>query len=583
MQRKYVWKTTQVRNLIDSIYRDYPSGSILIWESNVIPVIKEHAFEKTAQSALTRQLMLLDGQQRITSLTTVLTGKTIRIKDGKTVKEKFVDVYFNVDHPEDKEILNTEDFEVGDIVEGKHEEDGDFYSCKITNIDKNRYYVVYDDGVEAWTDEVRGLGEENRRSLFFQIKNKAIESKPNWISVTRLFKEGVGMILLGLKIGADSPNYVKFNTRLNQLYNRKDYYFYPVQIIREKDYDQVTDIFIRVNSSGTSLRGSDLALAQITSGWQGSMKIFEDFLDTCIRANYYIDENFLARCLVALATKQSKFKDINRISVDKLKDTWELVKKGIENTINFLVNNALVDNSIILPSPYAMVPLIYYASKHDINKTTESEKGFLHWFYNSALWGRYSSSMESKLNQDLLVMDGDKPWNALTDLLFQTVGKGRTLQKDDVRGKSISSPIFFLMYVLARKKQAKDFETGAMINLKNVGNVNQIEYDHIFPRSKLEKFLTEKDYGDSDRKKFINEIANIGFLTKKGNIIKTNDDPSKYFPDIFNKYGGKDIFERQEITYDTNMLEYDKYFDFLNTRAGNIANSINTLLDDLKK
>jgi len=44
MQRKYVWKTTQVRNLIDSIYRDYPSGSILIWESNVIPVIKEHAF-----------------------------------------------------------------------------------------------------------------------------------------------------------------------------------------------------------------------------------------------------------------------------------------------------------------------------------------------------------------------------------------------------------------------------------------------------------------------------------------------------------------------------------------------------------
>jgi uncharacterized protein with ParB-like and HNH nuclease domain len=39
MQRKYVWRSTQVRDLLDSIYRDYPSGSILIWETDALPVV----------------------------------------------------------------------------------------------------------------------------------------------------------------------------------------------------------------------------------------------------------------------------------------------------------------------------------------------------------------------------------------------------------------------------------------------------------------------------------------------------------------------------------------------------------------
>jgi len=261
MQRKYIWKQTQLRDLVDSVYRDYPSGSILIWETDAPPRTKSPAVEKRGQQPIGKQLLLLDGQQRITSLTSVITGLPIRIKEGTTVKEKFVDVYFNLDHPEEssQEMEEIPQFEVGDIVDAKWE-DGAFYPGKISQISGKQYYIVHDDDSEGWTDEVRSLSEESKKNLCFQIKNKNIENKPNWISVTKLYKDGVGAILRQLKIGADDANFDKYNRRLNQLYNRKDSYLYPIQIIRDKSYNEVTDIFIRVNSSGTRLRSSDLAL-----------------------------------------------------------------------------------------------------------------------------------------------------------------------------------------------------------------------------------------------------------------------------------------------------------------------------------
>lgn len=582
MQRKYVWRATQVRDLVDSIYRGYPSGSILVWETENLPEIKSHPFEKTSQLPIGKRLLLLDGQQRITSLASVLTGCQVRIKEGKEIKEKFIDIYFNIDHPyEDVKEKEIPEFGIGDVVEAKRE-DGEFYPGRIQRVDKNKYYVIYDDGDEGWTDEVRDLSEENRKELYFQIKNKKIENKPNWISVTKLFKEGVGSILRDLKIGSEHPNFDKYNQRLNQLYGRKDNYFYPVQIIRDKGYDEVTEIFIRVNSFGTRLRGTDLALAQITSAWPGSMKLFEDFVDKCIRKNFYLDENFFARCLVCIATDQAKFEKMGRLLANKLKESWDLTKKGVEKTINFLKNNAFVDSSALLPSQILLVPFIYYSSKKDLCETPEIEKGFLYWFYNAAIWGRYSSSMETRLTQDLEALSVQKPWNTLVDNIWQLVGKDRKITVEEIRGKNINSSLFFVMYVLTRKNNARDLETGEIINYTNFGKNNEIEHDHIFPKSKLESFFKKNKIDNSERKKIINEIANIAFMTKRGNIIKKDDDPSVYFPKVYKKYNGEDYFKRQQIPYELNLLSYEKYQEFLNRRAKILVEEINNFLNGLR-
>lgn len=583
MQRKYVWRSTQARDLLDSIYRDYPSGSILIWETDTIPEVKARSFEKKNEQPMGKRLLLLDGQQRITSLASILEGQAIRIREGSSIKEKTVEIYFNVDHPDDDNGHSSDlpQFDVGDVVEAKWDEDGEFYPAKILKSTGKGFHVEYDDGTKAMTEEVRDLSDESKKELYFQIKNKKVENKLNWISVTKLFKEGVGSILRELKIGPDSHNYDKFNQRLNQLYNSKEHYLYPIQIIRNKPYAEVTDIFIRVNSSGTRLRGSDLALAQITSVWPGSMMHFEEFVDKCIAKDFYLDENFLVRCLVAIATGQAKFDRMSRMSADKLKQSWDLTKKGVQNTINFLKHNAFVDSSALLPSPILLVPLVCYSASNSLSESKESENGFLRWFYNAAIWARYSGTMETRLTQDLMTLTKSKPWRALLDNIWQLVSKDRQVSVDDFRGKNVNSPLFFLTYVLARKNKAKDLEAGNVISYTNFGKNNEIEYDHIFPKSKLEAFYKE-ELDKTERTKLINDICNLAFMTKQGNIIKTNDDPGVYFEKVSKKYGGFDYFDRQAIPHDPALLDYKEYERFLDKRAQLLANAVNEFLASFK-
>src|SRR5207249_619127 len=271
-----------------------------------------------------------------------------------------------------------------------------------------------------------------------------------WISVTKLFKDGVGAILRDLKIGADHPQFDNYNSRLNQLYSRKKNYMYPIQVIRNQSYQEVTNIFIRVNSSGTRLRGTDLALAQITSVWSGSMKLFENFVDDCADRHYYFDLNFIAKSLIALSTKQPRFDQVGRMYVSQLKQAWDLAQKGMQNTINFLKHHALVDSSAVLPSLNPLIPLICYSATKSIAETKESERGFLKWFYNASMWGRYSGSTDSKLSQDLAVLSEKRPWETLTDNLWDAIGRDRKVEAADIRGKSSGSPLFFMAYILAR-------------------------------------------------------------------------------------------------------------------------------------
>ena len=577
MQRKYVWKATQVRELIDSVYRDYPSGSILVWESDELPQVKEPNVVASSALPLGKRLLLLDGQQRITSLASVLTGRPVRIREGKQIKERFVDILFNLDHPSAGRTVAGA-FGVGDAVEAKWQ-DGEFYPGQIVVSEKGRHFIAYADGDEGWTDEVRDLDDPGAKELFFQIRNKQIENRPNWISVTDLFRNGVGSILRALKVGADNPKFDVYNARLNQLYSRKDSYLYPIQIIRDKDYREVTEIFIRVNSSGTSLRSSDLALAQITSAWPGSMKLFEAFSDECIKRHFYLDEAFLVRCLVSIATGQARFDKTGRLTVEALKEAWKATQKGVEKTINFLKNQGGTDSSVLLPSSSLLIPLVYFSHRDDLAKSDETERACLRWFYSAAMWGRYSKSSESNLDQDLAGLRGHDPWKALLGNVWKAVGHEREVTPSDIRGKGANSPLFFMMYVVARRAKARDLETGDVINYENFGKNNEIEYDHLFPKSKLEKFL-KVQMEKPDRKRIINELANMAFMTKKGNLIKRADDPETYFPRVLKKRG-PDSFAKQCIPYDEPLLKYEKYEAFLDSRSALLAKEINRTIRDL--
>src|SRR5690606_36612119 len=82
MQRQYVWRAPRVRDLLDSLYRDYPSGAILLWDTDDPPPQRDFAVEQAANPYRTTRL-LLDGQQRLTSLSAVIRGKPVSVRGRK--------------------------------------------------------------------------------------------------------------------------------------------------------------------------------------------------------------------------------------------------------------------------------------------------------------------------------------------------------------------------------------------------------------------------------------------------------------------------------------------------------------------
>jgi hypothetical protein len=95
MQRRYVWRSTRVRDLMDSLYRGYPSGAILVWESDEEVPLQEMSVSQE-RSAAGGSWLLLDGQQRLTSLSAVIRGVPVSVR-GRT---RPVELLFNLEHPE---------------------------------------------------------------------------------------------------------------------------------------------------------------------------------------------------------------------------------------------------------------------------------------------------------------------------------------------------------------------------------------------------------------------------------------------------------------------------------------------------
>ena len=109
-------------------------------------------------------------------------------------------------------------------------------------------------------------------------------------------------------------------------------------------YEEVTEIFVRVNSLGAKLRSSDLALAQITSRWPNLLKELEAFQDECEQSWFTIELGHLVRAIVVFATQQCLFRTVAATSVDRLKNGWEQAKEGLRFAINFLRTNAGIED-----------------------------------------------------------------------------------------------------------------------------------------------------------------------------------------------------------------------------------------------
>ena len=247
MQREFVWQAHRVRDLLDSLYRNYPSGTILLWEADELVPVDDFAI-KTQKNEMRKPLLLLDGQQRLTSLSSVLRGEPIvvRKKGKKTTKE--IEILFNLEHPDELVTYSEiEDMPAPSLNTAENDDDGD------------------DDDDD---DDESILQKLNQ--FTFVVSNPQLKASKYWVNVTEVFQthsDAPFMKKAGLNL-IDDPLYVKYSQRLQKLRSIKDYVYRMDVLESNLSYEEVTEIFIRVNSAGVKLKSADLALAQITAKWR---------------------------------------------------------------------------------------------------------------------------------------------------------------------------------------------------------------------------------------------------------------------------------------------------------------------------
>lgn len=537
MQRRYVWRSTRVRDLLDSLYRGYPSGAILLWETDEVVPLQEFAVNQE-QNPYQSTRLLLDGQQRLTSLSAVIRGETVSVRG----RRRPIEILFNLEHPEELAI----------VTEVNEEEDDD--------------EDLIEDEADSTDDELQRRFDK----MTFVVATRKLEQLPHWVKVTDVFKTDEDAPFLeraGIQKVSD-PRYKKYSQRLARLRSIRKYNYRMDVLERRLSYDEVTEIFVRVNSLGAKLRSSDLALAQITAKWRNSLKTFQTFQQQCTKAGFDLDMGLYLRNLIVFATGQSRFKTVGSLTVEALQKAWKESCQGMEFALNFLKSNVGIDSPALLSSPFLLVTLAYIGHKRDYQIAAEESDRLRFWVLMANAKGRYSrGSSETILDQDLSTLKQGAGAPELIDRLRQQVGR-LDITPQEFEGRNQRSALFKTMFLAFRTSGAKDWRSNLAIALDHSGSQHRLQFHHIFPKAVLKSSYTAREADD---------IANLAFIGGKTNRAISDKPPADYFPVLIEK-AGTSPFEAQCIPTDRELLHVQSYKAFLLKRRGEIAQRINEFL-----
>ena len=543
MQRRYVWPATRVRDLLDSLYRGYPSGAILVWETDQQMPSRDLAVSQST-SPFHGHKLLLDGQQRLTSLSAIIRGEPIVVRRRK----KPIEILFNLNHPDTPEHLEVE----GDASDEPDDSE-----------------PALDD--EEDDDEETNL-QERLKQRTFVVASKTLAADPHWVRVSDVFKETKtdAQLLKPLVKSFDDPNFDRYSKRLQAVRKIRDYPYVVHVLDKGLSYEEVADIFVRVNSLGMKLRGSDLALAQITSRWRDSLRLFEEFQDDLDANTWFtLDLGVLVRALMVFTTNQSRFKTAATIPIERFKEGWNQAQDGIRFAANFLRSNAGIEDESLLSSTLFVIALGYYARHRNYALKPEDETALRRWLYIANARGHYSrGSTETLLDADLATIGRDGTPADLLDAVKQQFGR-LTIEPSDFVGKGQRNPLLATAYLALKARGAKDWRTRLALSLAHQGRYHFVQHHHIFPKAVLKNAKYDKAA--------INEIANMAFIAGGTNRKLAVSLPEQYFTAILESQGAAAL-EAHCIPTDPVLWQVDAYPRVLEYRRAALARAINEFI-----
>jgi len=518
-QREFVWKKELSKQLMVSLFRDYPTGSLLFWETNDPPEIKNNAVKRDRIGWIK---VILDGQQRLTTLYLLIKGEIPPYYTENDIIDDPRNLYFNLETGEFKYYMKSE-------MEGNP-----LWQRVIDcfNRDKIDPFDI--------VDEISALGK--------QIEHK---------SLTRVI-----------------------NKNLNKLraIEKKDY---PVLTVPSTcQIDEAIDVFDRVNSKGTKLTDAELVLTHITGKWPQARRVIKNKIEQLSKLNFEFHLDFFTRCIVVSLIESALYKSVNYELYDKedYVAAWEKVNKSIDYLIPILKQDACIDSTNDMMTTNVLVPIIAHLIKNNCKFSLNNKKGFLYWMFLALNWSRYSGQTDQRLDKDTQIATNSA--SPIKDLVDQIIDqRGRIdVSPDDLQGKDAGHPFYRMLYIITKHNKAIDWSNGGPIS-ETIGDYYSIQSHHVFPQSLLYNngFNSENHM----HKKIVNEIANRAFITRDTNFEISTNKPSDYLPKIEKKYPG--ALEKQFIPMDQRLWKLENFEEFLVARRKIIAKEINRFLEELKE
>ena len=543
IQRPFVWADTKVRDLFDSMYKGYPVGYFLFWANANVEHTKGIG---TGVKQKHPNLLIVDGQQRLTSLYAV-------IKAQEVIRENYskatIVIAFNP---------LEEKFEIPDASTVKNPR---FFQniSQIWRPNSNIIKVINDflqnlkKSVELSDEE-----EENIQNAFIRLKN--LESYP--FSALEL-----------------SPN------------------------ISE---EQVADVFVRINSQGKTLNQADFILTLMSVFWEEGRKDLEEFCRLCripskegaSPFNYVVDPDpdQMLRVSVGLAFRRAKLQyvysilrgkdlDTGHFSTERRDSQFDVLKIAQARALN--VQNWHEFIKAVKQAGFARQE--YISSKNNLLYAyvffligKESYKMELYalkkligkWFFMSSITGRYTGSPETTMEIDLARL---RPIHTADE--FQSVLEGIIVSQltNDfwditlpmaLSTSSSTSPSLYAyyaaLYVLGANGLFSKLKVSDLLQEGLRSKKSALERHHLFPKAWLHR-------NGVPEQRDTNQIANYALVEWSDNLDISDKAPSEYLPYYLSRLSTDD---QQKMYYWhalPNNWEQMDYTDFLVERRKRMA------------
>jgi len=496
IQRYFIWKEEQIEGLFDSIMREYPIGSLLIWKTK--ESIKIRKFIDNYKEGLKLidfyvpknekiKLVVLDGQQRLQSLFIALRGSY----NGK-------ELYFNVLSGEEDEEEDIK-FEFKFIKPSKTDISRGWVKVKEILYDNREY----DEIAESIVEKI-----EKKKSLISLSEEEKRLIRKNILKLIKEFRDKENIAYTELD-SVDNPEVYKLN--------------------------DVVEIFIRANAGGTPLNKSDLMFSLLTAEWEEVEEDLTNFLEELNGTAFNFIRDFILKTSLILIGAGAKY-DVMKFRKEKnlreLQNNWEEIKNSIREIRDFLYKYTFIRADEALPSYLALIPLIYFNYKYP-DKWKQLNKELLSkWLTRVLLTGVFSGSSDTLLDALIRKIDEKRDFD-INVINTEIINKGRTISisEDSLLNTYYSEKKLYLIFALWYQD----------MNFRPAYEGNIPWVDHIFPQSKLKEI---KETNPETGRKIMkykwwdrDQIANLMLLSAEENRDEKKDKaPEEWLKDKDDKY-----------------------------------------------